>query len=209
MLKVENQVDWAQRYHPQRLEDVVLPISIKQRLMAMRDSNGGPSLLLHGRAGTGKTTVASLINPENTSKMNCSIQNGIKDMRALQSFAAMSLFGGRRVVLLDEADALTTDAQAALRGLMEDLSGSCMFVLTANYPNNFLEPLRSRLYEIDFGVLVGNQAMKTVMLERVQEILANEGVHDFDRNVLRVIVDRQFPDMRRILKDLQYQLLTN
>ncbi len=207
MLTYENQVDWAQRYRPQQLEEVVLPPSYKQRLIKIRDENAGPSLLLHGKAGTGKTTVGSLINPKNTYKFNCSIRNGIKDIRELQSFNAMSLFDGRRVILLDEADALTSEAQAALRGLMEDLSATSIFILTANYPDCFIEPLRSRLYEMNFNNLVGNQAMKIAIQERVRTILANEGISNFDDNLVRAIVEQRFPDMRRILKDLQYQFL--
>lgn len=209
MLSHANQIDWAQRYRPLRLEDVVLPDSIKRRLIAMRDRESGPSLLLHGRAGTGKTTVASLINPEDTHQVNCSTRNGIKDIRELESHTGLTIMGGRRVILLDEADALTEDAQRALRGLMEDRSSVAMFVLTANYPHNFIEPLRSRVYEIDFGILAGNQAMKVSMLSRVNQILANEGVNDLDPNIVRAIVDQRFPDMRRILKDLQYQLLVD
>ncbi len=209
MLTCANQGDWAQRYRPQKLEDMVLPPSFKQRLIKIRDGNSGPSLLLHGRAGTGKTPVAELINPENTHKINCSIYKGINDIRELQKFRPIPLFGGRRVIVLDEADALTTDAQAALRGLMEDLSTSSIFVLTANYPDCLLEPLRSRVSEIDFNVLAGNQAMKLAMQERVREILANEGIDNIDDNVIRAIVENRFPDMRRILKDLQYQSLGN
>ena len=209
MLTYENQVDWAQRYRPRCIEDIVLPPSIKQRLTKMRDDNAGPSLLLHGSAGTGKTTIASLINPDNTYKINCSIRNGIKDIRELEKFAAFSLYGGTRVMLLDEADALTLEAQTALRGLIEDLSACNMIILTANYPNQFIEPLRSRLFEIDFGVLSGNQAMKIAMQDRVREILAIEGIVNYDDNVVRTIIEQRFPDMRRILKDLQYQLLAN
>jgi len=209
MLTHANQVDWAQRYRPRQLEDMVLPPSFKQRLIKIRDSNAGPSLLLHGSAGTGKTTVAELINPENTHKINCSIYKGINDVRELQKYRAIPLFGGRRVIVLDEADALTTDAQAALRGVMEDLSFSSMFIMTANYPDCLLAPLRSRVYEIDFSVLAGNQAMKVTMQQRVREILANEGIDDVDDHVIRAIVENRFPDMRRILKDLQYQFLGN
>ena len=104
---------------------------------------------------------------------------------------------------------LTTDAQAALRGVMEDLSFSSMFIMTANYPDHLLAPLRSRVSEIDFSVLAGNQAMKLTMQERVREILANEGIDNIDDNVVRAIVEDRFPDMRRILKDLQYQFLGN
>lgn len=209
MLIENNQADWAQRYRPGCLEDVVLPESIKRRLIAMRDSGSGPSLLLHGRAGTGKTTVGSLISPRDTYKVNCSIRNGIKDIRELLSFVGPSIYGDPRVILLDEADALTVEAQAALRGVMEDRSTIAIFVLTANYPHNFIEPLRSRVFEIDFGIVSGNQVMKAAMLERVNEILKNEGVNDLDPNIVRAIVDQRFPDMRRILKDLQYQLLVD
>lgn len=209
MLSHANQIDWAQRYRPQCLEDVVLPASIKRRLIAMRDSEEGPSLLLHGRAGTGKTTVASLITPNHTHQINCALQSGLKDIRELESYSGLTVFGDRRVLLLDEADSLKPEAQRALRGLMEDRSSLAMFVLTTNSPNNLIDPLRSRLYEIDFNILAGNQAMKVSMLSRVNEILANEGVNDLDPNIVRAIVDQRFPDMRRILKDLQYQLLVD
>ena len=202
-----HETDWAQKYRPVRLEDMILPTSTKQAFTAMRDSHQGPSLLLHGPAGTGKTTTAMLLNPDNTHKINCSAWSKIAEVTALHkqcNTPSLPTFG-RRVVVLDEADCLKPDLQTALRACLEDLSQCNCFVLTANYPQNFIQPLISRLHEVDFGVMAGNALLRAAMLERVKLIVEAEGIAA-DVSVLRAAVNRWFPDMRKILKQLQFEV---
>jgi replication factor C small subunit len=174
---MNNQTDWAQKYRPQHLEEMILPASIKSRLMSIRDKGYGPSLLLHGLSGTGKTTAAGLINRNNMIKINCSIHNKINDVRELQrTCVSPSLYpeDGVRVVLMDESDYLTNEAQAGLRGTMEDLSVVNMFVFTANIPGNLIDALRSRLVGIDFGVVKGDPTLRREMIKRTCLVLENE-----------------------------------
>lgn len=209
MQTAKNETDWAQKYRPQRLEDMVLPSRIKDRLINLRDTKHGLSLLLHGEAGTGKTTAASLINPENTNKINCSADSGIEKVREIAvQFTSHSVIADDRprVILLDEADYLTEKAQAGLRGTLEDLSRANMFVFTANFPEKILDPLRSRLYSIDFSLIRGDQKLQRLMLDRVYEILTHEGVTDADELVVKEIVKQSFPDMRNMLKVLQFEI---
>lgn len=206
MLIAKNETDWAQKYRPQRLEDIVLPRPNKEMLINLRDKKEGLSLFLHGAAGTGKTTVANLINPENTNKFNCSLNNGINLIRGIVSeFSSHSLIGDGqpRVILLDEADYLSEEAQAGLRGAIEMLSKTNMFVLTANFPERILDSLHSRLYSIDFSQLRGNTKLQKEMLSRAYEILKNEGVQEPDESAVEEIVRKHFPDMRKVLKELQ------
>jgi DNA polymerase III delta prime subunit len=208
MLYVKNQTDWAQKYRPQLLEDMILPATMKKQLISIRDTGVGPSLLFHGNAGLGKTTAGLLINKDNTFKYNCSIENGIKLVRDLShDFTAPSLdaLDEVRVILLDEADYLTKEAQAGLRAVLEELSFCNMFVLTANFTANIINPLRSRLVELNFDVIKGDFALRNEMLERTIQILECENVI-IKADVVSEIVNRNFPDMRKVLKRCQYEL---
>lgn len=209
MQTAKNETDWAQKYRPQRLEDMVLPARIKDRLINLRDTKQGLNLLLHGEAGTGKTTAANLINPENTYTINCSADNGIDKVRQIAvQFTSHSVIADDRprVILLDEADYLTEKAQAGLRGTIEDLSRANMFVFTANFPEKIIQPLHSRLFSIDFSLIRGDQKLQREMLDRVYEILNHEGVPDADESTVKEIVKQKFPDMRNMLKVLQFEI---
>ena len=200
------ETDWAQKYRPTRMEDMILPAAIKKSLLAMRDRQQGPSLLLHGPAGVGKTTVGMLINNENTVKINCSTRNGLEMVRQLdQNARCGSLMEGVRVVLLDEADNLRAEAQAGLRGVVEDLSFANMFVFTANCPDRLIEPLHSRLVSIEFGQMRGNQELRSSMIERASQIIQAEEI-DVDPAIIRAIVNKHYPDMRQVLKRLQFEI---
>ena len=200
------ETDWAQKYRPASLEELILPAAIKKSLVAMRDSQQGPSLLLHGPAGTGKTTVGMLINAGNTVKINCSTHNGIDMVRHLdQSARCGSLVDGVRVILLDEADNLRAAEQAGLQSVVEDLSFTNVFVLTANRPSKLNGPLHSRLHPIDFGLMQGDQALRSAMTERAIQIIQAEEI-DVDLSIIRAIVNKHFPDMRQVLKTLQFEI---
>ena len=201
----KNQADWSQKYRPASLEDTILPDSIKSRLIALRDNDAGLSLLFHGDAGTGKTTAALLLNDYcNNFRIKCSLHRGIEMVRELDrpDFHTPMVFGGRRTFILDEADYLTDEAQAAFRGLIEKLSGTSIFVFTANYPNKIIGPLHSRLQPVDFNFR-GNVELMNVMIKRALDILKLESIDADNRVVEKVVLDN-FPDMRQVLKRLQY-----
>lgn len=209
MLTAKNETKWAQKYRPQRLEHVILPATIKDKLINLRDKREVLGLLLHGEAGTGKSTIAGLINAENTYKVNCSLEKGVDKVREIAAqFTSHSLIGEDRprVIMLDEADCLTQDAQAGLRSAIEDMSKINMFVLTTNLPEKIIRPLHSRLYSIDFSLMRGNSKLQKEMLIRAYEILRNEGVAEPDKSVVEAIVNKNFPDMRSILNTLQIEL---
>ncbi len=202
-----SETDWAQKYRPTKLEDVILPESIKNTLINIRDNQQGLSLLLYGPAGTGKTTTGSLINPDNTYKVNSSALNRIADVRKLiADCSSRSLLSyGMRVILMDEADYLTQEAQSGLRSAIEDLSHANMFVFTANYKDRLIRELHSRLHGVNFSSFNGDQSLKKQMVERVEAILELEGLQ-LEPEIIGAIVNSNFPDMRKILKKLQYEV---
>jgi DNA polymerase III delta prime subunit len=208
---IERETDWAQKYRPTKLEDMILPDSIKNSLIAIRENNGGPSLLLKGRAGTGKTTAATLLNPRNVHKINCSMENKQHNVAALNNFSSWSvnLDDGIRVIVMDESEYLTEAAQSALRATIEDLSFANLFVFTANEPQRLIPPLHSRLVSIDFNVIYGDINLKAQMVKRACEIIENEGLAIKDASIVNSIVGQYFPDMRQTLKQLQFQFQLN
>ncbi len=201
-----NESDWSQKHRPSSIEEVILPEKIGTQLKRLVKLQGGLSLLFHGRAGCGKTTVAKLINPNNTLYINCTAENSINMVRELERrCSSVTLDGGRRVVLLDEADYLSKDAQAALRGAVESLSVANDFVMTANDPWRLSDPIRSRFYSVCFDFENDND-LKVDMKARLWNIAHEEGYTDVTDQQIFEIVEYCFPDMRRMLKSLQFQL---
>lgn len=201
-----NEVDWSQKYRPSSIEEVILPEGIGAQLKQLVKLQGGLSLLFHGRAGCGKTTVAKLINPNNTLCINCTAENSINMVRDLERrCSSVTLDGGRRVVLLDEADYLSKDAQAALRGAVESLSVANDFVMTANEPWKLSDPILSRFYPVCFDFKDEGE-LKVDMKARLRAIAQKEGFIEATDQQIYEIVEYCFPDMRRMLKSLQFQL---
>ena len=110
MLNVTNERDWAQKYRPTSIDEMVLPDGIGDRLRKIAKNKGGMSMLFYGRPGMGKTTIAKLLNPENTLFLNCTLDNSVTMVKELErTCSSMTLTGDRRVVILDEADYLTDE----------------------------------------------------------------------------------------------------
>jgi DNA polymerase III delta prime subunit len=137
--------------------------------------------------------------------INAALNRGIDTVRSeISTFAsAISLAGGRKYIILDEADYLTPDAQASMRNLIETFSKNCGFIFTCNFKNRIIAPLRSRLSEVDFSIeKTEKPKLAAQFFKRVLAILKNENV-DFDQKVVAKVIERYFPDFRRILNELQ------
>lgn len=200
---------WVEKYRPKTIGDCVLPDTLKSTFQQFVDQSNIPNLLLTGRAGVGKTTVARAMLEQlgcDYIIINGSMNGNIDTLRnEIREFASsISFSGGRKYVILDEADYLNPNStQPALRNFMEEYSRNCGFILTANYRNRIIDPLHSRCSVIDFKIEKEDKPkMASQFFKRVSNILQKEGV-DFEPAAVIEVVKKFFPDNRRILNELQ------
>ena len=199
-----SEFDWAQKYRPKSFDEVILSDEMRRKLSRVVNQRGGISMLFWGRPGCGKTTVAKLINRDNTVLINCSTNNSIDTIRWIESnFRTRTLTGQRRLLLLDEADNLSADAQAAIRGVSEALSEYNDFVLTANDPNKLTEAVRSRFLPVEFNLDL--EETRLLARNRLCEIATIEGFSNVEDSVIERAV-KFYPDLRRMTKALQFEL---
>jgi DNA polymerase III delta prime subunit len=205
----EEQFLWTEKYRPQKIDDCVLPDSLKATFKEYISKGELPNFLLCGTAGTGKTTVAKALCNEIGAEymfINGSEESGIDVLRTkIKSFASsVSLTDAKKVVILDEADYLNPNStQPALRAFIEEFSANCRFILTCNFKNRIIEPLHSRCAVIEFKI--DNSEKKGIIVsfyKRVTQILKTEGI-EFDQQVVAELISKHFPDYRRILNELQ------
>lgn len=203
------QLLWSDKFAPKTLEECVLTPKHTERFGEFISSGNLPHLILVGAAGMGKTTIARILcdlMEMDFLLINASDENGIDTIRnQVRGFASTtSLLSGGKVVLLDEADNLTADAQMALRGMVEQFQHHCRFILTANYEHRISAPLKSRMVTIQFSDSSGlNQAM----VERAQTILTSEGVEHTEEDVAS-LVEQHSPNWRQVIHQLQQQSLS-
>lgn len=199
---------WVEKYRPKTIDDCILPVDIQKVFKEIVSSRTLPNLLLSGSAGTGKTTVARALCQEldyTYMFINASEESGIDVLRTkIRHFAStVSLNGGNKVVILDEADNLTVATQSALRSFIEEFSSNCRFILTCNFKNRLIEPLHSRLVNVDFIIRSGEKKdIAKKVLIRLAHILSSEKVK-YDKDVILGLVKKYFPDFRKMINELQ------
>ena len=200
---------WVEKYRPKTVDECILPTELKKTFSEFVKDKHIPNLILSGSAGTGKTTIAKAMVEEIGSTwmiINGSEESGIDVLRTkIKNFAStVSLEGGRKYIILDEADYLNPQStQPALRGFMEEFHKNCGFILTCNYKNRLIEPLHSRCSNVDFTIRNGERIkLAEKFFGRVQDILSQEQIK-FEPKAIAELINKFFPDWRRCLNELQ------
>ena len=204
-----NEFLWVEKYRPQTIAEIVLPSHIKATFEDIVSGGELHNMLLTGTAGLGKTTVAKALCNEldlDFLLINGSEEGNIDTLRnKIKQFAStVSLQGGFKVVILDEADYLNPQStQPALRGFIEEFSGNCRFILTCNFKNRIIEPLHSRCSVIEFNMAKKDMPpLLSEFMKRVEYILDQEKV-TYDKQVIADLIMKHMPDWRRVLNELQ------
>ena len=201
---------WVEKYRPQTISECILPERLKKTFLQIVESGNVPNMLFSGTAGLGKTTVAKAIANElgaDCYMINASEDGNIDTLRnMIRNFASsISLYGGQKIVILDEADYLNAQStQPALRGFIEEFSNNCRFILTCNFKNRIIEPLHSRCGVYEFNATKAEKAQLCgQMLKRIQHIAQEEGKSIDDMNAMADLIMRYSPDWRRIINEFQ------
>ena len=200
---------WVEKYRPKTIDDCILPQQIKETFQTFVDQQNVPNLLLTGGPGVGKTSVAKAMLEQLDSDyivVNGSMSGNIDTLRNdIKTFASsVSFSGGRKYVILDEADYLNAQStQPALRNFMEEFSKNCGFILTCNFVNRIIEPLHSRCSVIHFKIPNKEKPkMAQTFFKRVMKILEDNNIQA-DQKVVAELLQMHFPDWRRVLNELQ------
>ena len=207
---MSDQYLWVEKYRPATIDECILPEGLKKTFKEYIATGELPTFLFSGTAGVGKTTVArALCNEVGADVL---FINGSDEGRSIDTLrttikgfaSTVSLTDAKKVVILDEADYMTAaSVQPALRGFIEEFSNNCRFIFTCNFKNKIIEPLHSRCAVIDFKIDNAEKpAIAAGFFKRVTQILKTEGI-DYDTKVVVELINKHFPDYRRILNELQ------
>jgi len=208
---MKEQFLWVEKYRPKTIEDCILPDGIKKTFKDFVEKGEVPNLLLAGPAGCGKTTVAKalcnelgadfyVINGSDEGRFLDTVRNQAKNFA---STVSLSSTANHKVIIIDEADNTTSDVQLLLRANIETFYKNCRFIFTCNYKNKIIEPLHSRCAVVDFSIK-GKEKAKLAgsFFKRIQQILDHESIK-YDQKVLVEIINKHFPDWRRVLNECQ------
>jgi DNA polymerase III delta prime subunit len=200
---------WVEKYRPKTIEECVLPERLKSIFQEFVDKGEFPHLILAGTAGTGKTTVAKALCEQlgmDYLFLNGSDENGIDTFRMkIKGYASsMSLMGGKKAIIIDEADYLNANSvQPALRGALEEFEGNCRFIFTCNHKNRIIPEIHSRCTVIDYRLKPEEKPkMARDFMRIIDHILKQEEV-SYDLKVLPEFIMRFFPDFRKTINELQ------
>ena len=201
---------WVERYRPKTIDDCILSNTIKGTLNDLVKEERVPNLMFTGPAGVGKTTVARAICDMTNS--DYIIINGSDEGRMIDTLrtkmtqfcSTISLQGGRKVVIIDEADYMNPDSvQPAMRGFIEKFTENCSFIFTCNYKNRIIEPIHSRCAVVDFTSPKSEKPeIANAFLNRCDHILKSENI-EYDKRVIVELINKHFPDFRRMLNEMQ------
>jgi len=200
---------YVEKYRPQTISDCILPKDITKTFESIIKSGEIPNMIFSGSAGVGKTTVAKALCNQlqlDYLMINGSEEGNIDTLRGkIKQFASsVSLMGGYKVIILDEADYLNPQStQPALRGFIEEFSNNCRFILTCNFKNRIIKPLHSRCSVIEFNIPNGEKAkLAHAFFLRLKEIIKVEKL-DIDNAGCVALIEKHFPDWRRVLNEIQ------
>lgn len=193
---------WNEKYRPQTLDTYVGNDTVKATFQQYIETNDVPHLLLYGDAGSGKTTlakiVANTIAKDNYIYINASDENSVDTVRdKIKQFASSIGFGGLKLIILDECDYMTPNAQAALRNVIETFSKTTRFILTCNYVDKIIDPIQSRCQI--FNIVPPS---KKEVAQHLVKILNDEGVK-YEKDNLATIINQSYPDIRRVINTTQ------